>query len=185
MPALLELLAGDQTSPLAAEERQNLLRILGIFDEAVVRADLNDLTSRPSVGALRAALRELATPPEQRLIRQLSLNGRALNRTLGAFSTGVTWQQYLALPDEIVAAADKPPGDGESPKLDAEVLDQIVVRYDLVSRSPEYASIAGLSEFQATHQRLTELVNPQSDDPPPLPAAVVAEELPPPELQTR
>jgi hypothetical protein len=62
-------------------------------------------------------------------------------------------------------------------------LDQIVVRYDLVSRNPEYAAIAALPEFQATHQRLTELVIPPLQEPPPLPSAAVAEELPPPELQ--
>jgi hypothetical protein len=183
-PALLELLAGNQSVPPSAADRQKMMRILGIFDRAVATSDMNDLTSQPSARTLQAALRELATPAEQRLVRQLSLNARMLNRTLGAFSTGVTWQRYLALPDEVVAAADRPPGEDEPrTDFDSQELDQIVVRYDLVSRNPEYAAIAALPEFQATHQRLTELVIPPLQEPPPLPSAAVAEELPPPELQ--
>lgn len=185
-PALLELLAAKQGDPPSAADRQNMMRILGIFDRGVATSDLNDLTSQPSARTLQAALRELATPAEQRLLRQLSLNARMLNRTLGTFSTGVTWQRYLALPDEVVAAADRPAGEDEpGANFDSQELDQIVVRYDLVSRNPEYAAIAALPEFQATHQRLTDLLNPPSEEPPPLPSAAVAEELPPPELQTR
>jgi hypothetical protein len=93
----------------------------------------------------------------------------------------------LALPDGIVAAADRPPGDaGRSPELDVDELARIVERYDQVNQSPEYGAIASLPEFQATYERLSELVNPTPKPPqPPQPPRTVAEELPLPELQTR
>jgi hypothetical protein len=180
-----EALASDVDALLTPAEREVTERILGIFDQAVANADLNEITSVPSARTLHAALRELATHPDQRLLRQLSMSARNLNRSLAAVNTGVSWQRYLALPDGVIAAADRPPGDAEPPQeLDPLELGEILERYDNVARSPEYQAIASIPEFQATHRRLTEMVNPPPDAPPPVPTAV-AEELPPPELETR
>jgi hypothetical protein len=115
----------------------------------------------------------------------LSLSARALNLSLGTFSTGVAWQRYLALPDGIIAAADRPAGDSERrPDFDPEELRQILERFDRVSSDQEYRSIASLPEFQETYDYLSELVDSPPQAPPPQRTAL-AEELPSPELQTR
>jgi hypothetical protein len=178
-----EHLAPDVDAPPTTEERQAILRIVGIFDRAVATADLNDITRTASARTLHAVLRELATPPDQRLVRQLSLNARTLNRSLSNLNTGVTWQRYLALPDGVIAAADRPPGGAEL-RADRKELSKILERYDSISANPEYRVIASLPEFEATHQRLSEVVNPPREVLEQQPAEV-AEELPPPELQTR
>lgn len=184
--SIQELLASDVDAPPAADEREAIVRILGIFDRAVAASELDDLTRMGSARTLHAALRELATPPDRRLVRQLSLSARIMNRSLDAIKTGVTWQRYLALPDGIIAAVDRPPGDAEPrPEFDSEELGQILERYDNVSTNEEYRAIASLPEFQATHERLIELVNPPPKTPPPVPTPSVAEELPPGELETR
>jgi hypothetical protein len=181
--ALDELLASERNAPPSADDRAEIARILGVFDRAVVSSDLQDLTRRESARTLRALLRELTTPPEQRLIRQLSWEARMLNRSLGELSTGVTWQRYLALPDGIIAAMDRPAGDNESDvEFDPEELKKVLDRYDNVSTNPDYYMIASIPAFQATHGRLTELVEPPSNTPPPVPTET-AEELPPPELE--
>jgi hypothetical protein len=183
--ALQQLAASDVDAPPSADEREVIVRILGTFDDSVENPDLRQLTGRDSARALHIALRELTTPNDQRQIRQLSFSARSLNRSLAAFSTGVTWQRYLALPDGILAAADRPPGEAAPrQEFDAEELTQILERYDRVNGSQEYRAIAALPEFQATHQRLAAFVNPPAEQPPPLPSAV-AEELPPPELRTK
>jgi len=180
--SLEESLASTATGEPTAAERDVVVRVLGIFDRAVASTDMDDLTRTDSARRLHALLRELATSPDQRLMRQLSVNARSLNRVLGAFNTGVTWQRYLALPDGIIAAADRPPGEAERrPEFDAAELARIVDRFDVVSRSSDYSTIAALPEFQATHQRLRELVYPPSQEPAP---AAVAEQLPPPQLRT-
>jgi hypothetical protein len=184
--AVDELLGVDENAPPSDEQRGEIVRVLKILDEAVADSDMNDLTRRDSARTLRASLRELVTPPNHRLVRQLSYNGRQLNRSLGTLSTGVTWQRYLALPDAIVAAMDRPPGDSKAGvDIDEGELRQILGRYDEISANPEYDMIASLPAFQATHERLTELVTPPPPNtPPPVPART-AEELPPAELETR
>jgi hypothetical protein len=177
-----EHLSPDVDATPTAEERQAIVRIVRIFDRAVTTADLNDITRMASARTLHAALRELATAPDQRLVRQLSLSARSLNRSLSNLNTGVTWQRYLALPDAVIAAADRPPGDAL--QADREELGKILERYESVRARPEYQVIASLPEFQATHQLLAEFVNPPREAPHQQPTEV-AEELPPPELQTR
>jgi hypothetical protein len=177
LAALHEALASEAAT---TAEHDVIVRVLGIFDRAVASSDLDDLTRTTSARQLHALLRELATPSDQRLMRQLSLNARSLNRALSGFNTGVTWQRYLALPDGIIAAADRPPGKSERrTEFDADELARMVDRFDEVSRNPDYGAIARLPEFQATHQRLIELADPPTPEPP----AAMAEQLPPPKLR--
>jgi len=177
-PALLELAASDVDAPPTAEERESIAHLLAIFDEAVATPDLDQLTRTDSARTLHVALRELHTPPDQRLLRQLSLSARALNRTLGTISTGATWQRYLALPDAILAAADRPLGEAASRQdFDAAKLDEVLKRYEHVTQIEAYSAIAALPEFQMTYERLKAFVNPPPEEPNPPP-----EELPPPEL---
>lgn len=179
--SLQEHLAPNVNASPTADERKTIIRILGILDQAVATPELDDITRIASARTLDTALRELVMPTDQRLLRQLSQSARMLNRSLGSLNTGVSWQKYLALPDEIIAAADKPPGDGEPrPEVDREKLGRILVRYDQVSQSQEYRRITSIPEFQATYQRLTAVVNPAPKATPPRPERV-AEELPPPE----
>jgi hypothetical protein len=173
-----ELFTSEENLPPTVEEGEETARILDIFDRAVAEPDLNDITRMASARTLHSVLRELTTPPDQRRVRQLSFNARMLNRALDNVATGVTWQRYLALPDGVIAAIDRPPGEiGTRPELDSEALSRILQRYDSVSQNEEYNAIASLPEFQATHQSLAELVNP--------PPIEVAEEIPPPDVETR
>ena len=177
---VLDLLARDKHSPPAAAELETLVRVLGMFDQAVENAELNSLTRVGSFRATHSALRELAMAPEERRVRQLSSSARHLNRELSGIATGAKWQGYLALPDEILAAADRPAGPINGRRqLKTEELAQILERFDRVSRLPEYRAIAALPAFQMTHERLTNLLHPQ-DETPDEPSDPPALALPPP-----
>lgn len=160
----------------AADDQATFARMLGTFDEAVENTDLAAITQTDGFRRSRAALRELAAPAEERLVRQLSLTARTLNRSLAGLSTGPKWQRYLALPDDILAAADRP-FDTTQPAhvVDRDALVPVLGRFDIVSRSPEFRTIAALPAFEATHQKLTALLHPQPPQeaarPPLLPAA--------------
>jgi hypothetical protein len=160
LPALHETFASNRGTAPTVEERDSTRRIVGVFDEALRRTDLRSITSRNSFRTLHAVVQEFASPPEQRLLRQLSSSARVLHRSLGAFGTGATWQRYLAMPDRIVAAADRLPGQEiDREQFNQEELSKIVERYERVARSPEYRGIAALPEFQTTHERLLEFVD--------------------------
>ena len=164
---------------LSARERDTVVRVLDVFDRAVESSEMREITRTGSFRDLHFVLREFATPPEERHVRQLSFSGRFLNRSLGTLNTGAAWQKHLALPDGIVAAAERPRGEVVSrERLNADELGVILERYDRVHRSPEYRAINSLPEFQATHQRLAGLVSLLRESPPPSISA--AEELPPP-----
>lgn len=163
---VLNLVTPEPKAPLAADQRQEIVRVVAIYDRAVENPDLSTLTRTDQFRAAHAALRELAIPRKERLVRQLSLSARALHHSLGQFNTGSTWQRYLGLPDSILAAADRPAGaerSGKSEKVDAEELAPILDHYDRVTENPEYRRIAALAAFQVTHERLTALVNPQTE----------------------
>jgi hypothetical protein len=178
--AILELGAPHEDAALTTAERDTIVRVLGVYDQAVEDPDLRTITRADSFHAAHVALRELATPADERLVRQLSSSARNLNRSLAGISTGAKWQRYLALPDEIIAAADKPPGATQPDRrFDADELARILERYDRVSRNPEYRGIAALPPFQVTHERLIALLNhgdEAQDESSPVPTGT----LPPP-----
>lgn len=179
--AALELLAPDQDAAPTPREREAFARVLVIFDEAVENADLSTLTRMDGFRRSRVALRELATPVDERLVRQLSLSARNLHRSLAGLSTGTKWQRYLTLPDDIMAAADRPPAIAkERPGINRDALAGVLERFELVSRNPEYRGIAALPAFQVTHERLTALLHlpseAEEEAPPPIPKGA----LPPP-----
>jgi hypothetical protein len=173
--AALDAVAPNVNGPLADGERETIARVLDVYDRGVERQDLRSITRTASFRASHAALQELALPTDERLVRQLSHSGRALHQSLGNFSTGATWQRFLALPDEIVAAADRPPSmEPRDWQFDTEQLETILEHYDRVTRNREYRPIADLPAFQATHERLATLVSQQAT------ANAPPEPLPPP-----
>ena len=182
--AILDLASAGVNAPATVEERETILRVLETYDQALRRPDLRTITRMDGFRAAHAALREIAVPADERLVRQLSYSARILHHSLGGFSTGAAWQRYLTLPDEIVAAADRPPAAAERDRqFDAEELQAILDRYDRVSRNVEFRPIAALPAFQATHDRLAELVSRQDASraaPPAAPPSPPAEDLPPP-----
>lgn len=162
--ALLELGPLDENPEFTDAEEQTIARVLTTFDQAVENLDFHSITSSNSFRTSHAALRELAMPDDVRLVRQLSLSARELNRSLAHFNTGARWQSYLALPDRIVAAIDKPPRTGQPQQpLDTSDLAPILEKFEQVSRNPQYREISALPAFQMTHERLSILMNPRTE----------------------
>jgi hypothetical protein len=158
----LELLSPNRDAARFPEDQATFAGMLATFDEAVENADLAAITQTDEFRRSRAALRELAAPSDERLVRQLSFRARNLNRSLARLNTGPKWQRYLALPDDIVAAADRP-SDITRPTrgVDRAALVPVLERFEVVSRNPEFRSVAALPAFAATHEKLTALLRPQ------------------------
>jgi hypothetical protein len=107
---------------------------------------LRSIASLTSFRLLNAALLELATPPEQRLSRQLSVAAQRLDRSLGRLETGDGWKKYLAVPSNIIKARAAETTDEE--------LAGVLSRFDSVRQNEQYRVIAALPAFQTAQQRL-------------------------------
>ena len=107
-----------------------------------------------------------------------------LDRELGRYKAGRSWQRYLRLPGSHRRRT--PPSDTEEEsELVAEPStadwEEVLFRFDLVTQTPEYHRIASLPSFTATHTRLSDYVQSLDDltpDPPFDPLST--EELPEP-----
>lgn len=81
-----------------------------------------------------------ATNDPQAVRRQLTEAARQLDPLLDD-----NWKKYLALPDEVYREGGRPT---------AEALNQALVRYDNVARSPQYQTLAQQAQFRAAYDLL-------------------------------
>lgn len=178
--AILDTIAADVNGPPAVAELDSILQILPNYDAALTNSDLRSITNLPNFRVLHAALQEFMKPAQQRLYDQLSLSLQNLHQSLGRFTTGATWQDYLAAPEPFGATGDAPTKEpGESAPGDLQPWQDLADRFDSVLANQEYHMIAGLPEFIAARQRLAEYLELLNQPPIPRPAAPI-EELPPP-----
>jgi hypothetical protein len=138
--------------PPAEDVRQRLQEILEIYGAPIDSPELRRIANLRSFQILHVALGEYATPPEQRLRRQLFFAARELNRSLERFKTGGSWQQYLTLSPGMSLSEDE--AEETERVLNLADLAQVLARFDLVSQNVDYRMIAALSAFKATHERL-------------------------------
>ncbi|MCG8449651.1 MAG: hypothetical protein MI725_08735 [Pirellulales bacterium] len=107
---------------------------------------------------------ELAVMDEVTLLDALRDATYRLDHRLARLTTGAGWQRHLIIPPEILGQ----PGSLPS-VLQIDELQKLLARYDKVSTNPEYAKIAGLPSFVATHAALREFiarfVGPQQGQP--------------------
>jgi hypothetical protein len=111
----------------------------------------------------------------QELSQALVEISRSLHARLNRFDTGATWQRYLRLPDEVVAATIPP-----EERIDR--LAMLLDRFHKIGDDPQYPMIAQLPEFQAMEAALNEAVARSLDSAEP--SNTPAEDLPlPPQQQ--
>jgi len=126
-------------------------------------------------------------PPLERAGRQLILSAGELEQALRRVNNGPRWVSYLKLPDGVLgrgvdAGAERAPETQPDAPEAANALFDALIRYDEVSRNPQYGVIAELPAFKATHERLAGyigLLSSRSPSEPPQGAGI--EVLPAPE----
>jgi hypothetical protein len=117
----------------------------------------------------------IAAMDDATLRRKLQDISLRLHNRLGRFDTGATWQQYLRLPNELVADSTV---DAATQQAAAAML---LNRFRNVAAEPRYQKIAVLPAFTAMQTALTELDARYASG---VPGPIPTEELPPPQQPT-
>jgi hypothetical protein len=94
---------------------------------------------------------EFAAMNEEQLYEQLVSIAASLQRRLGRFDTGTTWQRYFRFPHEEFASAD--------PVVRREALIKLLDRFEKVAADQQYSMIWQLPAFVAMDAALTEAVS--------------------------
>ncbi len=137
--------------PPAAPTLARLREILGSFDAVAVEPKYQVISRLWSFRTLRVTLHEYSLPPIERQQHMLVARLQALKRDLNALTdVGPGWKEYLQLlPLESILDSR-----GELSSSQREQLEEIVNRFDQVSREPKYVVVARLPAFEPTHRSL-------------------------------
>jgi len=76
-----------------------------------------------------------------------------LDARLTGFNTGKSWRRYLRIPEDALGVVSS------SPAIRLDVLQQKLTHFHNVAANPEFATIARLPSFIATHLALDQVVN--------------------------
>jgi hypothetical protein len=146
------LVPKDVDAPPPEEVRQQLQEIAKIHSAQNNSPEFRNVANLRSFRVLQVVLAEYASPPEERLRRQLFVAAGDLNRALGRFDTGDTWKQYFTLAPGMALSADKT--EVKEPAPSETELAQLLERFDTVQTNEEYSKIARLPAFSTTRERL-------------------------------
>ena len=155
-----------EDSPPDTELREHLGTVLNSYNKTTANQQHELIYEMWGFRTVHVTLDEFLKPVEHRQRIRLANAARDLDNKLERWSTGHTWQKYLALPEDVFAietAADSNP----EPTQNIEALRTALQKFDSVPRNPDFHKVAALPEFKATHELLREyvasLVQPPDD----------------------
>lgn len=152
-----DLLAEDTDRPLDSATVDQLTAILQSYDALSDSQGYPQITQLSGFREMREVLRELTTPPRERLRRRLATQWSVLYRDLGRFETGATWQRYLEPPPELLARSTGLDTNGSAPtaqELGVRQLEDVLNRYAQIQGPDEYRAVAQLGSFQEMQRLL-------------------------------
>jgi len=144
------------TSDLPSDEDRELLKAIAEkFKSTRDDPKYRRVSDLLGFKAVRAGLGPLSVEPVAYARRQLAPNVADLQRSLDALGRDKGWHKHLQTDElaRIVRETYKEDDDKTN-----EVLREIAKRYDAVKNDPQYTMIASLSGFDATRQKVLELL---------------------------